>query len=394
MKKKSVYRMLAVTALLGIFMNIHHPVTPTLFSEMQLPSRIFGTSFAVMCFCSFITSPFWGEMSDVKGRLKVLMISCIGYGIAQFTLGYCETETAVLLSRSLAGLFASGATIASIAYVADLYSVEERGRGMSIYIAVQSVSLAAGYLTGGMLGMISFRFAFAVQGLGMIGLGMISCLFLEESLNDKKNIVKGQIFKKINPFASFLNARFLMSSAMILFLMAVVLSSFAGTCYDSSLNYYLKDQMNFTPIYNGLLKAVIGLIGLIANFTINMWILTKTRIRVSLAVVLSLCSALALGAVVKDSFILFLVLNLAFYTLNAVYPPIIQTLSVEGRKNEEIGMVTGLINAVKSLGNVAGSLFAGMIYDLSAALPFLIAAVIFMAAAVFAGLFARIKPAA
>ena len=125
-------------------MNIHHPVTPTLFTEMGLPSRIFGTSYAAMCFFSFLTSPFWGEISDAKGRLNVFLISCIGYGLAQLSLGFCTTEATVLISRSAAGFFASGTSIASIAYVADLSSPRQRGRAMSVVIAVQSVSLAVG----------------------------------------------------------------------------------------------------------------------------------------------------------------------------------------------------------------------------------------------------------
>lgn len=390
MKKKSILRMLIITAVMAIFMNIHHPVTPTLFSEMNLPSRIFGTSFAAMCFFSFLTSPFWGEMSDTMGRVKVLMISCIGYGIAQLTLGYSYSELTVLLSRSFAGLFSSGTSIASVAYVADLCTDEERGKKMSIYIAIQSVFLAAGYLFGGVLGSISFKTAFTVQGCGMILIGILSYLMVEESLDKKKEIAKGQLFKQINPFASFMNARFLLNSSMMIFIAAVVLSSFASTCYDNAFNYYLKDQMNFIPIYNGIVKAVIGLVGLIANFTINMWIVSKTRVRLSLAVVLLLCClSSAAGILLTGNLMLFLGFNLCFYTVNAIYQPIIQTLSYENRNSSEIGIVSGLINATKSLGNVAGSLFAGMIYEISAMLPFLAASAFFAGASVFGFLYHR-----
>lgn len=384
MKKKSIMRMFVCTFLLGIFMNIHHPNTPTLFTELNLPSRIFGTSYAAMCFFSFLTSPFWGEMSDAKGRLKVFTVSCIGYGIAQFTLGYCTSEMTVLLSRSMAGIFASGAGIASLAYVADLYSDRERGKGMSIYIAIQSVSLAAGYLIGGVLGTYSIHMAFSIQGIGNILLGILAYMFLEESLVDCKEIEEGQLFKRINPFASFINARYLLTRTMMLFIIAIVLSSFASTCYDNAFNYYLKAQMDFLPIYNGIIKAIVGLIGLAANFTINMWIVSKTRIRLSLAVVLMLCGVTSvLSVLFTGSFVLFVGFNLVFYTFNAVYQPVIQTLAVEKRNSSEIGIVTGLINAVKSLGSVIGSLFSGMIYDISANLPFIVAAFMFIVASLF-----------
>ncbi len=384
MKKQSIKRMLFATAMLGIFMNIHHPVTPTLFSQLELPSRIFGTSFAAMCFFSFLTSPFWGEMSDAKGRIKVFTISCIGYGIAQITLGFSTTEWTVLLSRSFAGVFASGTAIASLAYVADLYTASQRGRGMSIYIAIQSVSLAGGYLLGGLLGSLSFRFAFNVQGIGMIVLGIGSMLFMEESLPAQTEIRFQQLFKTINPLSSFLNARFLFNRMILPFLITIVLSSFASTCYDNAFNYYLKDQMNFIPAYNGILKAIVGLIGLIANFTLNMWIVAKTKVRRSLAVTLLLCGASAGAGILFTEYLpLFLLFNLLFYTVNAVYQPIIQTLSVENRTSQEIGVITGLVNAIKSLGNVAGSLFSGMIYDISANLPFLVAAVFFLFSSLF-----------
>ena len=98
-KKKSVFRMLVITVLLGIGMNFHHPVTPTLYTAMGLPSRIFGTSMAVMCFFSFLTSVFWGEFSNHIGRVKVFTISCVCYGLAQLSLGFSSSELMVLISR-------------------------------------------------------------------------------------------------------------------------------------------------------------------------------------------------------------------------------------------------------------------------------------------------------
>ena len=52
-------------------------------------------------------------------------------------------------------------------------------------------------------------------------------------------------------------------------------------------------------------------------------------------------------------------------------------------------MVTGLVNALKSLGNVAGSLFAGLIYDVSFILPFAAASVLFGAASLTGYLYYR-----
>ena len=54
---------------------------------------------------------------------------------------------------------------------------------------------------------------------------------------------------------------------MILFLTVVFLTGFASNCHENAFNYFLKAELDFKPVYNGLIKAVIGLIGLIANFS-------------------------------------------------------------------------------------------------------------------------------
>ena len=159
-KKKSVFRMMVITVLLGIGMNFHHPVTPTLYTAMELPSRIFGTSMAVMCFFSFLTSVFWGEFSNHIGRVKVFTISCVCYGLAQLSLGFSASELAVLISRGAAGAFSGGAIVATMAYVIDVSEPSKQASNLAVYTAMQSVSLAVGYLLGGVLGTIHFQLAF------------------------------------------------------------------------------------------------------------------------------------------------------------------------------------------------------------------------------------------
>ena len=373
-KKKSVFRMLVITVLLVIGMNFHHPVTPTLYTAMGLPSRIFGTSMAVMCFFSFLTSVFWGEFSNHIGRVKVFTLSCVCYGLAQLSLGFSSSELMVLISRGTAGIFSGGATVATMA------------SNLAVYTAMQSVSLAAGDLLGGVLGTIHFQLAFNVQAIWMIGLGIAAVFFIEDSIVDPQTVRPCELLKAVNPFSSFASARSLMSAVMVLFLIIVFLTGFASNCHENAFNYFLKAELDFKPIYNGLIKAIIGLVGLIANFSINLWIIRRTDAKKSLIVVLALCALSAAGALIPGNLTLFIVMNLAFFTANAVYQPITQALSVEGRKNSEVGVITGLFNAIKSMGNVLGSLAAGVVYDLNMLFPFMLSsgAFVLSAAAAFA----------
>ncbi len=172
-----------------------------------------------------------------------------------------------------------------------------------------------------------------------------------------------------------------MSTVMVLFLIVVFLTGFASNCHENAFNYFLKAELDFKPVYNGLIKAIIGLVGLIANFSINLWIIRRTDAKKSLIVVLALCALSAAGALIPGNLTLFIAMNLVFFTANAVYQPITQALSVEGRKNSEVGVITGLFNAIKSMGNVLGSLAAGIVYDLNMLFPFMLSAGAFVLSA-------------
>ena len=341
---------------------------------------------AVMCFFSFLTSVFWGEFSNHIGRVKVFTISCVCYGLAQLSLGFSSSELMVLISRGAAGAFAGGAGVATMAYVIDVSEPSKRAANLAVYTAMQSVSLAAGYLLGGVLGTIHFQLAFNVQAVWMIALGIGTAFFVEDSIVDPQTVRPRELLKSVNPFNSFASARSLMSTVMVLFLIVVFLTGFASNCHENAFNYFLKAELDFKPVYNGLIKAVIGLVGLIANFSINLWIIRRTDAKKSLIVVLALCALSAAGALIPGNLTLFIAMNLVFFTANAVYQPITQALSVEGRKNSEVGVITGLFNAIKSMGNVLGSLAAGIVYDLNMLFPFMLSAGAFVlsAAAAFA----------
>ena len=127
---------------------------------------------------------------------------------------------------------------------------------------------AAGYLLGGVLGTIHFQLAFNVHAVWMIALGIGTAFFAEDSIVDPQTVRPRELLKAVNPFNSFASARSLMSTVMVLFLIVVFLTGFASNCHENAFNYFLKAELDFKPVYNGLIKAIIGLVGLIANFSI------------------------------------------------------------------------------------------------------------------------------
>ena len=381
MKSRSIKLAFLFAVLTGIGMSYHHPVTPTLFTELGLPARIFGNASAILCFFTFLTAPFWGELCGIMGRVKVFTVTCICYGFGQFILGEATTEAGVLFARMLSGIFSGGVTIASMLYIIDVSWEKNKGRNVALYTAVQTVSSSFGYLFGGLIGTyFHYRYSFIVQGFWMITLGILSYFLQEESCLDIVKIKTSQLVAKANPFRAFINAGSLLNRITCFFFIAVTLTGFALACYDNAFNYYLKDQLDFIPAYNGILKATIGLVGLGANFSITLWILKRKHLARNLTLVLLINTITAVLAVVNGGLIYFVIVNLVFFTANSIYQPLQRSLSVAGRSVREAELAVGLYNSMVNAGNVFGGIFAGIAYSYHVKAPFVLSSIIFLLA--------------
>ncbi|MDQ3258847.1 MAG: MFS transporter [Acidobacteriota bacterium] len=73
-----------------------------------------------------IFAPVWGRLSDRTGRRPLILIGIAGYVIAQVLFGLVTSLWLLYAARILGGI------LSSAAYVADIPTDEERGRGMSI----------------------------------------------------------------------------------------------------------------------------------------------------------------------------------------------------------------------------------------------------------------------
>ena len=86
--------------------------------------------------------------------------------------------------------------------------------------------------------------------------------------------------------------------------------------------------------------------------------------------ILAATAAVLAGIVLFDSVAVFVVLSIIGLILNAVHLPILQTLSTSDSEGASNGILAGLFNSFRSIGQVIGSLFAGFIYAYGGKLPF------------------------
>lgn len=133
---------------------------------------------------------------------------------------------------------------------------------------------------------------------------------------------------------------------------------------------------------NGYFKALIGVIAIIANSTINMWINKHTDVRKSITVILAMSSVSVAMMVSFKSILPFMASALVYYTFNAITVPVLQVMMMKDEDKNQAGTISGLYNAFWALGRTVGPLIAAFVYGINPLYPFMLAAAVYMLAAV------------
>lgn len=374
MKKASIGRLYMMYGLFSIFCNLAHPITPTMFIEKGFADYLFGVSYAAMSFSYFAGSLVFGSIGDSIGRVKTMAFVMPVYALSQFVFGITNSAVMTIIARLVGGFFSAAVFVCSLAYLVDLTTETNRGVHMSYYVACNSVGAAFGYFIGGIVGNVSIVAVITLQTVSVILCGILTYMMFEETSIETS---KFSLNMSINPFKSYNNIAGKMPKILTTFLFAVLLTSFATTSYDNAFNYYLKDALGLGSSYNGIIKAVIGIITLIVNFTINIYIVKHTQTRKSLIVVLFLCGMSAMAVPFISGMYPFFAGNIAFFMFNAIYLPIQQDIVTNGQNSRTSGLISGIFNAVRAIGMIFGSLFSGFIYGWGNKLPFIASSAVF-----------------
>lgn len=374
--KREVKKILILSGLIWIVSNLVHPITPTHFTNLNLPDHVFGTSYAAMVFAMFSMAPIWGSIGDKGKRIKSLSIVTFLYGIFQIGLGFSTTLTTVIISRVLAGTMASGFNVGLMSALVDISDPEDRQINIANYAAIMSVTSAIGFFLGGIIGYLPTIWSFIIQGLSMILISLWIKFFIKETNPQiEKNEAKKPVFiwdilKDVSKSKEIFNFWILIFLGITFF----VGISFRGN--NVAFNYYLKAELDMKPIVNGISTGLIGILGLIANLTINVWLINRTNLKKSLTALLFISTILGYMIFRSKSPYMFLTTSLLFFVAYSIQVPILQSFASEGQSSD-IGLMLGIFNAVTYLGEMIGSTVSGFSYDYNSKLPFLIGAISF-----------------
>lgn len=357
--------------------NFAHPVTPTIIQNLHLNDYMFGVALAMMQLANFLMSPFWGKINGYISSRVSLLIGCLGYGIAQIWFAYATTELSIICARLFAGAFVGAIFVSFLTYVINVSDPKDQAKYLTYSATISSVAGAFGYLIGGFLGEFSIKGTFLIQSITLIIAGILFYLICTPDTKKKENLTYKQLAKDANPLKAFFDCGKFMTVTFVSLFAINVLINFGNTGFDQAFNYYLKDQLHLTSAYNGIIKAAVGFISFIANMTICIWIMNKTKIEKSLVKLIAVCTLAAIGTIAAPSIGVFITFSILVYAGYSISLPVLQNIVAMRADVKQKNLVMGFYNATKSLGSIAGSLIAGFIYSIDAKMPFIVTTIIY-----------------
>ena len=341
---------------------------------------LLGGSFSLM---QFIFVPVWGRLSDRIGRRPVMLgsIAITAAGYALFATA--ETIEMLFLSRMLAGFGAANIATA-LAIMADISPPDERAKAMGIIGAAFGLGFVFGPAIGGLLGQISPQAPiWAAAGLSTCNL--IAAAFLLPETLEKGDRAKrdSHMFRVFRRVAKRQNVMPLLLTTLVITtgfsLMEQVLGLFIEhTWVTTSLG--VQRDLAFKEAA-GLTGIVLVVIGVVMSLVQGRYIgpLVKRYGEKRLLLVGAVGNVVTLALIPATAWVGFwglLVVGAMMGFFSGIWSPSLQSVLSRSVKGDEQGSTMGLNQSLSSLGRVIGPAFAGVLYELSRDVPFLLGAAI------------------
>ncbi len=142
--------------------------------------RSTGIAFALMSFCSAISSLVVARLSGRIGLKRILEVSSVMAGLFMAPMYLAQSVTHVFILSIMVGLFVGATLTTSNAYIAVLVPKERQGRA---YGAVQSIHWSAigmgSLLSGWLATFLGFRPIFLVSAFGFLAVGPLVWRFVQ-----------------------------------------------------------------------------------------------------------------------------------------------------------------------------------------------------------------------
>jgi MFS family permease len=381
---------------MGAGQSVMYSILPSLARELGITEFQAQLPFAVSGAIWLFTSTYWGKRSDHWGRRPVILMGLTAFGISfaifaifaqlgvSHVMAVAYAYPAMIAARAIYGIFGSGASPASQAYVADRTTRAERTQGVATINAAFGLGTTFGPLFGSVLvtfgAFVPYYFTAAVAFASAASIWFLlpertrPKLKLEETPRAKLSWLDPRIL----PFVIFGTG---ISTA------GAIPIPLAGYVFIDVLHLSTAEAPQYTSV--GLLASALAAffaqMVIVQRFNLSARALVRWGTGVGVVSFAMLAASRQFGPLVAA----FVVSGLGFGLVRPGYAAA-ASLAVDP---EEQGAVAGIMSATSAAGFIFGPLIATKLYKISPAVPFWFGAVLMTALYAYAFFSPHLKAA-
>lgn len=347
----------------GAFMVL--PLLPFLALSLNASAFEVGLMQASYCFTQTIGTIFLGALSDRVGRRRVLVVTLLFCSFSLLAFGLSSAMWQLILFRALHGFFASTVSVCE-AIIADAMEPAQRASAMATVMSAFGLGVVLGPGTGGLLVQFGFEVVcFVAAGLTFFN-GVWAWLQLEAKQEGEGTLAEGGAFASMGQaFEIAKTNRDLVIVYVMTFAQTMAFGAFMGLG-----PLYLHDIYGIGGTGMGAIFATGGLILVVCQGPMTRLAVTHLGELESILTgsVVRIACLLAFALIVAPvmPWIVFLGLVAAGSLIDPCMASVVATMATD----ENRGALLGVYQALRSLGECLGPLWAGAWYEQSHRGPF------------------------
>lgn len=349
------------------------PIMPTYMNELHMSGQIVGLLVAAFSLTQLLISPFAGRLSDAIGRKKVIVTGLIIFSFSELLFGLANEPWLLFASRMLGGIGAALIMPAVMAYTADTTTVEERAKGMGYINAAITTGFIIGPGLGGYIAEFGIRIPFFFAAGAAAVAALLTIAILPESLTvEQRKEMQASTGNKESLVMQLVRSY---REAYFLGLVIVFVLSFGLANYETVFGLFVDHKFGFTPKDIAFVITFGSIAGAVVQVTFFGWILNRFGENKVISSCLLIAGLFILLTLFVNSFWAIIVVTFIVFFATDILRPAVST-QLSKLAGEKQGFVAGMNSAYTSLGNIAGPVIAGYLFDLNINYPYMAAALV------------------
>ncbi len=352
------------------------------FGLSDFQASLLTTAYALS---QFFGTPILGKLSDRLGRKSILIFSLVGTVLANLIASVAAVAWLLYASRILDGLTGGNTSVAS-AVISDITTPEQRPKAFGIFGA----TFRLGFVIGPVLsylaqqlptvpGVSSLGMSFLISAIIAIVATFLTIFFLPETGS------KQQYFQlRWDDFAFGKIAKSATIPKLGKLFILTFLSGSTFTIFTFAFQPFFLNVLHQNTKRLAIMFALVGMLGFISQVFALEPLSKKFNLIDIIAVSLALRGITFLLMPTFPTYGAFIIILIAFGTVNSFPSPLIDTVLSINTKTKEQGETLGINAAYLSMSNAIGPVISGLLVSLDYKTPLWITGILTILVAGFA----------